>query len=134
MTGAQAFGRLHHIRGTIVTATIELIWPTSYRFRTMHLGVTAREDSLDRIKRETLARLNRNRNSNSQVRWGREMNRFTRAYNVRSYGINSDFDDPFPVLEELSEPGIDEEARSYKVRQLGRCSPPAKWKIRAREK
>ena len=51
-----------------------------------------------------------------------EIHRFTRAYNVRIYGINSDFDDPFPVYEKLAEPGIDEEAHRYKV--------TATWKMR----
>ena len=52
---------------------------------------------------------------NSTWRYGRLGRKHTTMYNVRSYGINSDFEDSFPILEKLAEPGIDKEAHSYEV-------------------
>ena len=119
MTGAEADSHLHHIRGTIITASYEVI--NSRRHRHSAIAFTCREDTFNTAKRRVLQAYRR-RTGDSTWDYRKLLDKYTRKYNVRSYGINSNFDDPFPKLKKLAEPGIDEEARSYEVK--------ATWKIR----
>lgn len=119
MTGAEADSHLHHIRGTIITASYEVI--NSRRHRHSAIAFTCREDTFNTAKRRALQAYRR-RTGDSTWNYSKLLDKYTRKYNVRSYGINSDFDDPFPKLKKLAEPGIDEEARSYEVK--------ATWKMR----
>ena len=111
MTGADAFYYLRHARTSTVRCTYEIINSNNRR---RHLSFKAREDSLNSMKAKAIQD-ERARTGDSSWRYGRLGRKQTFKSNVGSYGINSDFDDPFPVYEKLAEPGSDEKARSYEV-------------------
>ena len=133
LTSAQAKSHLHHARGTLVMSTYELI---NSRGRIDTVTISAREDKVADQNNKLIQRVRR-RTGDSSWRFYRHIDERKVEYNVDSYRVTSDFDDPIPTYSKLREPGEDERAHSYeatvtwKMRPLqedGRWGPEKKMK------
>ena len=112
MTEAEAESQLYHARGTIIHASYELINSRGRRYGAAY--VRARKDAYDREKRKVLAHYRRIL-KDSSYNYNRLLDKETREYDVGSYRVTSDFDDPHPRYEKLARPGEDKRAHSYEA-------------------
>ena len=116
MTEDEAIDRLERKKCTI----IEEIWaaydPTT-RPTVVYTGIiiTAREDSYAQVKAARLAKL-RSQFNQRNIRWHRKWNKNTLKWNVGSFEMFSDFNDPKPILKKLgTENAIDSDANYYEA-------------------
>ncbi len=120
LTSAQAKSHLHHARGTTVGALWQSI---NSRGRIITVGpIVARGDKVNERKAEFLRRLRISENDRS-FRWYRQVDEVKTEYNVDSYRVISDFNDPIPTYSKLREPGEDKRARTYEATVTWKMQP-----------
>lgn len=111
LTSAQAESHLYHARGTIVMSTYELI---NSRGRLDTVTIQARGDKVADQNNKLIQRVRR-RTGDSSWRFHKHIDERKVEYNVNSYRVTSDFDDPIPTYSKLREPGVDERAHTYEA-------------------
>ncbi len=133
LTSAQAKSHLHHARGTLVMSTYELI---NSRGRLDTVTISAREDKVADQNNKLIQRVRR-RTGDSSWRFHKHIDERKVEYNVNSYRVTSDFNDPIPTYSKLREPGEDKRAHTYEatvtwkmrpLREDGRWGPEKKMK------
>ena len=112
LTSAQADSHLYHARGTIVMFTYEII-NSSGRIDTI-AAVQARGDKVAEQNNKYIQQVRRN-TGDSSWRFHKHIDERKVEYDVGSYRVTSDFNDPIPTYSKLREPGLDEGAHTYEA-------------------
>ena len=120
LTSAQAKSHLHHARGTLVMSTYEII-NSRGRIDTI-MGIQARKDKIADQNNKLIQRVRR-RTGDPSWRFHKHIDERKVEYNVDSYRVTSDFNDPIPTYSKLREPGEDERAHSYEATVTWKMRP-----------
>ena len=100
-------------------STYELI---NSRGRINTVTISARENKVSSQNNKLIQRVRRN-TGDSSWRFYKHIDERKVVYNVDSYRITSDFNDPIPTYSKLREPGEDERAHSYEATVTWKMQP-----------